>query len=124
MPTNKDAVLASIELIADSPDTAAEVIDEKIEFLKAELQRYLSLRKMVCKKPPTGNGSGYGVISPEKLRAISDVVVKVLRDSKKPMSVSEIASKIGKAGFSISIIGRSIRSDSRLKKDGKNITLA
>ena len=124
MPTNKDAVLASIELIADSPDTAAEVIDEKIEFLKAELQRYLSLRKMVCKKPPVGNSNGYGVISPEKLRAISDVVVKVLRDSKKPMSVSEIASKIGKAGFSISIIGRSIRSDSRLKKDGKNITLA
>ena len=97
MPTNKDAVLASIELIADSPDTAAEVIDEKIEFLKAELQRYISLRKMVCRKPPVGNGCSNA--SPEKLKAVADAVVKVLQAAKKPMPAREISEKINKVGF-------------------------
>jgi hypothetical protein len=56
MPTNPtnspDAVLQALELVAANGDTAAEVIDAKIDFHKAEIAKLARLRDMVTGPKP------------------------------------------------------------------------
>lgn len=50
-PTQSDAVLQALELISANCDTAAEVIDSKIDFHKAEIAKLERLRAMVVGPP-------------------------------------------------------------------------
>ncbi len=116
-PTNSDQVLAALDLIASSPDTAAEVLDARVEQLEGEVRRLKAMRKLLRSKgEPKPMPAHRKVPDVDRRKQEDEVIAYVLQHG--PSTPGDIGEALGVTAITV---GRIVASSDRLAKDGYKV---
>ncbi len=113
MSTNADQVLQALELLAESGDTAAEVIDKQIAKYDAEIQRLKRMRRLLVNTQDARKNS------PTRNQDLESQVYQYISEHG-PTTSYGVAKALGTYPVAV---GKVVASSNRLTKLGANIII-
>lgn len=113
--SNSDQVLAALELLSSSPDTAAEVLDARISQLQAEVKRLRTMRKLL--------GKTTGVKMPKKNSKTQETLEEEIYQyvlTNGPTKPGDIGEALGLTAIAV---GQAVAGSTRMGKQGYKVVI-